>query len=71
MNGWKNEFWPPFLWALLAFVEVLSFTAIIPSLSPEMAENTVYDLWYILLTATVLRIRTPKGDLNGETKTVA
>ena len=61
MTDYKNEFIPPFLWAVLAFIQVLSFTAIIPSLSPEFADGKAYDLWYILLTATVLRIRTPKG----------
>lgn len=66
MNGWKNEFVPPFLWAILAFIEVLSFTVIVPKIAPEIAQKEVFDLWYVLLTATVLRIRTPKAGVSSK-----
>jgi hypothetical protein len=59
MNDWKDSFLPPFIWALLAFVEVVSFTAIIPALAPELTESQLYNLWVMLVTATITRIRTP------------
>jgi hypothetical protein len=43
----------------LAFVEVVSFTAIIPALAPELTESQLYNLWVMLVTATITRIRTP------------
>ena len=57
----------PFAWAVLAFVQVLTFTFLIPELkemgySEITAENPVYNLWLMLLTATLLRVRTNKSN---------
>lgn len=63
LNLWKDN---PLVWAVLAFIEVVVFTIIVPEICPEATDGELYNMWYVLLTATVTRIRSPHN--NGDTE---